>query len=102
MIFNFQTPARFRFAEEDPLPPVMVKLFNTKEPDPKIQEAMDKLESGRDSIEQAMFKKAELELKLITTQTLDELQQNINSEVRPYNNGKDARFKQIETAHLKK
>jgi len=53
MIFNEEVASKYRFSQvsEDPLPPVLVKLFNTKEPDPKIQEAMDKLESGRDSIE---------------------------------------------------
>jgi hypothetical protein len=45
---------------------VLVKLFNTKPPDAKIQSAMDDLEKGRDTIEQALFKKAELEMKLIS------------------------------------
>lgn len=53
-------------AEDEPLPPVLVKVFNPKEPDPKIATAMEDLEKARDKVEQAMFKKAELELKLIS------------------------------------
>ena len=44
----------------------MIKMFKTEEPDSAIQEDMEKLETERNDIEKKMFKKAEMELGLIT------------------------------------
>lgn len=50
---------------------------------------MDKLETQRNDIEKKMFKKAEAELELITKQTLQELEANIETEMMPFYAVKD-------------
>ena len=68
----------------DPLPPVLVKMFKTEDPDPAIQSKMEKLETQRNDLESKMFKKAVAELALITAQTLQELEANIEMEMMPF------------------
>ena len=39
------------------MPPVLVKMFKSEDPDPEIQGKMEKLETERDGFEEKMFKK---------------------------------------------
>ena len=40
-----------------PLPPILVKIFDAKEPDQKVQTEMDNLEKERSDYEKKMFTK---------------------------------------------
>lgn len=67
-----------------PLPPILVKVFDAKEPEQKVQTEMDNFEKERADSEKKMFAKAEMELKLITLQTIQELALNLESEMMPF------------------
>ncbi len=61
-----------------------MKVFDAKEPEQKVQTEMDNLEKARAESEKKMFTKAEMELKLITLQTIQELSLNLESEMMPF------------------